>query len=113
MTCTKCTAESIEENARIDLELYEESHDYADILHCDACRKYYLQYWVEIWDDGWKYWVEIDERERNDLTQVDVENYQTEIIKLIRTKESVVCKHPSDEFYVLAGAECLLDGPPW
>ena len=114
IVCQKCLPESIEDNLSLETELYEESHDYADIIHCDSCFKFFLEYWVEVYDEGWKYWVEIDDKERTELYKIDIKDYpKDEIIKMIENKKDVICKNPSDEYIIQKGSECRLNGPPW
>ena len=114
MKCKECLPESIEESLTLKTELYEDNHDCADILRCDSCLRLFLYYWVEVWDDGWSYWVEITEKEYSDLCKIDMENYpKYELIKIIKTKEKVICRHPDGEHLIQTGAMCVLDGPPW
>lgn len=114
MTCTKCAIDSIERNLSLDSEIYEDSHDYANIKYCISCSKIFLEYWVEIFDDGWKYWVQIDKVERDKLLEINIAQFpKNEIIKLIKNKQEVFCKYPSDEYKIVTGSSCMLDGPPW
>lgn len=111
MNCADCVIDSIERVLRLDTEIYEDSHDFANVMQCESCSRVFLEYWVEIFDDGWKYWVEIDESERARISTSP--SPKNEVVKVIKNKEVVFCKDPSGKFKIATGVNCLLDGPPW
>lgn len=116
MSCTTCTPLISEEDLQHETEIYEESHDFADILLCPSCNKLFLQYWVEIYDDGWFYFTPLEAGEKEFLLESTRNpGAQSAIIKLIRTKTEVYCRHPlsPSPLRLQEGKHCLLEGAPW
>lgn len=114
MSCTSCHFNWIQENLVLDKDLYEESHGFASIMRCDDCSSIFIEYWVEIFDDGWMFWVEVQMEELDEILLIkNNQDIKYKIIDLIRKKREVICKGPSNNYTILPGTDCLLDGPPW
>jgi len=114
MECTKCEINTFSENRIFDTEVYEDSHDFANIVHCNGCSALFLEYWVEIFDDGWRYWVRIDKDEVSDLLQFGKEKHpKFPIIEFIKSKKELYSRSPSFEYRISSPNICWLDGPAW
>lgn len=111
--CSACTPEKLPELPGGE-DLYEDVHDFALLLKCADCGQRYLEYWVEIFDDAWMYFVAVNDEEAEGLKQAaKTSNEKFEMVKFIRTKAEVICRYPTGGFKVQPGQGSMLDGPPW
>jgi hypothetical protein len=97
------------------MEFTSESHEGVGLGACAECGQECLVYWVDIFDDYWRFCCPIDQVEKAEL--ISVNGHQQEQLhdcarKVLR-RHTVLQEHPVHGPSWVDGSKCTLDGPAW
>jgi hypothetical protein len=117
MTCIHCqpSLKPITENPfKCTKSLSDEYHEGVELGACIKCGQPCLSYWVDLYDDAWRFWCAIDEAEKQRLLlpNTDEDELHDRAREIIR-QHTVLQRHPVNGLEWIRGDACLLEGPPW